>query len=214
MKCVVVINPNSTRRITAQIAEAVKEVGGVEFEVVTSRRGPEAIETDADVVASIAPMLATAATHPADGYVVACFSDPGLSELRELAGVSCFGIAESAMVAATTAGGKVGVISSVDDSIPRHDRYWKQLGLDIFVVGDEAVGLGVLELDTSEAYQRVRSAGRRLVAKGADALVLGCTGMTHMQARLASDLAVMIIDPCQAAAEAAATSLSSTATTS
>ena len=207
MKRVVVINPNSTDRITAQIELAVRGVGGAEFEVATSQRGPAAIETDNDVADSVAPMLATAAAHPADAYIVACFSDPGLRELRELSGVPCFGIAESAMVLATSDGAKVGVISSVDASIPRHDRYWEQLALGESVVGDEAVGLGVLELETPEAYERVRNAGRRLVDMGAATLILGCTGMTHMQLPLADELGVTVIDPCQAAAEAAAEAL-------
>ena len=206
---VVVINPNSTDRITDQIREAVNGTGAADFKVVTSVEGPAAIESDDDVVNSVTPMLATAATHPADAYVVACFSDPGLTRLRQIGGVPAFGIAESAMHAAIAAGGAVGVISSVDASIPRHDRYWKGLGLEEHVVGDIAVGLGVLELDTPDAYDRVRAAAERLVEQGAGAIILGCTGMTHMAGPLADELGVVVVDPCQAAATAAAAAVAS-----
>ena len=212
MKRVVVINPNSTERISAQIAAALQTTQDIEFEVVTSQHGPAAIETDKDVVDSIGPMLSSAEAHPADAYVVACFSDPGLTQLRDQSDAPSFGIAESAMLAATRIAERVGVISSVSDSIPRHERYWKRLGLDGFVAGDEAVGLGALALHTDDAYERVLVAGRRLVDQGATALVLGCTGMTHMQKPLAHDLGATVIDPCRAAAQAAAASLSATMT--
>ena len=204
---VVVINPNSTDRITDQIRAAVEATDAADFQVVTSPGGPSAIESDDDVANSVAPMLTTAAFHPADAYVVACFSDPGLTELRAVSGVPAFGIAESAMHAAIASGGGVGVISSVDASIPRHDRYWKGLGLESHVVGDIAVGLGVLELDTPEAYESVRDAARHLVEQGARSIILGCTGMTHMAGPLAEELGVVVIDPCQAAAAAAASAV-------
>jgi len=62
---------------------------------------------------------------------------------------------------------------------------------------------GVLELDTAEAYEKALAAGRTLVTIGADVIVLGCTGMTHMQDRLAAGLGVPVIDPCRAAVEIA-----------
>ena len=200
---IVVINPNSTDRITDSVREAVGDHPGVDVEVVTSSRGPAAIESDSDVAASVAPLLATAANRFGDAYVVACFSDPGLDELRAVSGVPCFGIAESAMRSAMV-DGPVGVVSSVDDSIARHDRYWRRLGLDDHVVGDIAVGLGVLELDTDAAYAKVRRAAGQLVDAGAASVILGCTGMTHMVDDLEAELGVRVVDPSRAAVTAAA----------
>lgn len=200
---VVVINPNSTERITEQIREAVAGLSD-DLRVVTSPGGPAAIETDHDVAASVGPMLETAAGNSeADAYVVACFSDPGLDQLRDSSDAPVFGIAESAVRAAARLADRVGIVSSVDESIPRHDRYWMRLGLDQAVVGDIAVGLGVLELEGEEAYRRVEVAGRALVEAGAGAVVPGCTGMTHMQDRLQNSLGVPVVDPCRAAVTAA-----------
>lgn len=196
---IVVINPNSTERITRQIRDAVSTVSS-RVTVVTSLRGPPAIERDEDVAASVVPMLDVALAHDeAAAYVVACFSDPGLDELRGIRDIPAFGIAESAIRSAMEAAEKVGIVSSVEDSIPRHQRYWRRLGISDRVAGDIAVGLGVLELDTEEARERVRAAGEALVTAGAGAVVLGCTGMTHMQGRLEAHLQVPVIDPCQAA---------------
>jgi len=169
--------------------------------VVTSTAGPPAIESDADVAAAVVPMLETALAHPADAVVVACFSDPGLDELRRQSQVPAFGIAESAIAQAQRLGERIGVISSVEDSLPRHRRYWDKLGVQEQVVADIPLGLGVLELDTDEAFDRANRAGRQLVAAGADVVVLGCTGMTHMQRRLGDVLGVPVVDPCLAAVE-------------
>ena len=171
--------------------------------MVTSQAGPPAIESDEDVAAAIAPMITTALASPAAAYVIACFSDPGLDELRTASPVPAFGVAESAIQAALEAGSRVGVISSVADSLPRHERYWNKLGVTDRIAADVALGLGVLELDTAEAYEKALEAGRTLVSVGADVVVLGCTGMTHMQDRLAAALGVPVIDPCRAAVEIA-----------
>lgn len=165
--------------------------------------GPAAIESDADVAASVGPLVDTAARFRPDAYVVACFSDPGLAELRSACDVPVFGIAESAIQRALQLGKWVGVVSSVEESPPRHERYWRSLGVEDSIVADVAVGLGVLELNTDEAYDRTERVAKQLVATGADVVVLGCTGMTHMQARLEETLGIPVIDPCRAAVDAA-----------
>jgi Asp/Glu/hydantoin racemase len=107
-------------------------------------------------------------------------------------------------------GTKIGVISSVAESLPRHERYWAKLGVADKIAADIALGLGVLELDSAEAYDKALAAGRALVTVGADVVVLGCTGMTHMQDRLAGALGVPVIDPCRAAVEIARRTLEET----
>jgi len=167
--------------------------------VVRSASGPSAIETDADVAAAVAPMVETACSRPATAIVVACFSDPGLDELRDVSAVPVIGIAEAAVEEALTSGSRIGVMSSVADSVPRHSRYWRKLGVADHIAADIPLGLGVLELETPEAYARAATAGRQLVERGADVVVLGCTGMTHMQPRLEEELGVSVVDPCVAA---------------
>lgn len=200
------INPNSSESITDQIRDAIGD--GEIVQVVTSSGGPPAIESDADVVAAIGPMLDTARRREVGAVVVACFSDPGLDELKAESRVPAFGIAESAVQRALQVGHSVGIISSVEDSLPRHERYWAKLGMQEKIVADIALGLGVLELDTEEALNRAEQAGRELVAAGADVVVLGCTGMTHMQGRLEDSLGVPVVDPCLAAVRDARDSLS------
>ena len=193
-----------------QIDDAVRILAedlGVVVEVVTSSDGPPAIESDEDVLAAVEPMIDTAAKYPADAYVVACFSDPGIADLRATLEAPVFGIAESAVLAAMSRGRNVGIISCVEASVRRHDRYWDRIGVTRRVVADVATGRGVLDLESEDAYGDVLEAANKLAGSGADVVVLGCTGMTHLRARLQSDLGLSVIEPCQAALTLAASAL-------
>jgi Asp/Glu/hydantoin racemase len=53
-------------------------------------------------------------------------------------------------------------------------------------------------LDPDLARERLIAAGRELVAAGAGAVVLGCTGMAHHRAALADAVGLPVIEPCQA----------------
>ena len=207
---VTILNPNSSATISNQIDDAVSSLAGdlgVGIEVVTCDDGPPAVETDEDVAAAVGPMVETALAHPADAYVVACFSDPGIAELRNALDEPVFGIAESAVLAAMSRGRTVGIISALDIAIPRHYRYWDRIGVAARIVADIATGRGVLDLESEDAYRDVLGTGRELAEAGADAVVLGCTGMTHLRTRLQSDLGMPVIEPCRAALTLAASAL-------
>ncbi len=207
---VVVVNPNSSEHVSKQIDDAVQPIAGdlrVEARVVTSRGGPAAIQSDDEVMAAVEPMIETARDNPADAYVVACFSDPGLDRLRESFEAPAFGIAESAVLAAMSRGRRVGIISAVEEALPRHDRYWKRIGVAGRVVKDVATGRGVLDLESEESYRDVFEAGKVLARSGADVVVLGCTGMTHLRDRLQADLHLPVVEPCRAALWFAASTL-------
>jgi len=207
---VCVVNPNSSENISRQIEDAVIALAndmGVEAEVVTCHGGPAAVESDEDVAAAVGPMLETALAHPADAYVVACFSDPGISELRSAMDEPVFGIAESAVLAAMSRGRQVGIISALDIAIPRHHRYWDRIGVSARIVADIATGRGVLDLESEDAYQDVLGTGRKLAEAGAESVVLGCTGMTHLRTRLQNDLGIPVIEQWRAALTLAAAAL-------
>lgn len=207
---VVMINPNSTEYITRQLAAAASAAIGplLDVEVITNREGPAAIESDQDVMDCASSMMETLRNHPADAYVVGCFSDPGLAMAREEFEVPVFGIAESSINVALEVSTSVGIIAGLEKAIPRHRVYWEKLGATGNVVGEIACGRGVLDLESEEAYQDVLAAGSNLREAGAEVLVLGCAGMTQMADRLSQDLGVPVVEPCRAALQHAAGALS------
>ena len=207
---ILVINPNSTEAVTAGIREAVAGVPGaaaVRIDCMTLAEGPPGIETDLHVRQVVAPLVALVRREaPASAAIVdACFSDPGLSELKAATDRPVFGIGECAYRAAAGGGRRFGVISILAEAIPRHRRYVDSLGLGDRLAGDLAVGLGVVELaDAAGTGDRLEETGRRLRdAHGAQAVVLGCAGMADYCAGLEAALGIPVIEPSRAAVAAA-----------
>ncbi len=207
---IVVINPNSTEAVTTGISRALaplRMAGGPVIEAVTLVSGPPAIESDADVEGVVEPLWQRIQEEGerAHAFVIACYSDPGLSILRRRSRCPVFGIAECGMLSAMARGQRFGVISILPGSIPRHLRYVRALGLESRLAADRAVGLGVLEVaDERRGWEPLCEVGRTLRDEdGADVVLLGCAGMAPYRSRLEQALGLPVIDPTQAAVVAA-----------
>ena len=203
---IVVINPNSTQAVTDGISAALEPLrmaGGPAIDCLTLAEGPPGVETQAHVDGVIAPIcrLIEANDNAASAFVIACFSDPGLHSAREATRKPVLGIAESSLLTALTLGDRVGIIAILAASIPRHARFIRALGIGERFAGEIAVGLGVTELaDESVTFGRMTDTGERLRdEKGADVVVMGCTGMARYRERLENVLGIPVIDPTQTA---------------
>ncbi len=198
---ILVINPNSNAEVTAGLDRALAPFrlgGGPEIECLTLAEGPFGVESRRDGDAVILPMLALLRSRSdAAAVVVACYSDPGVETLREQLAIPVFGIQEAGVLAALGRADRFGVIALSEASIARHRRHLRGLGLLDRWVGEEAVALSVAE--SAHALATLEEAGRRLSARGAGALVLGCTGMAEARGPLAAALGVPVIEPTQAA---------------
>jgi allantoin racemase len=88
---ILVINPNTTAAMTATIeaCAAAAASQGTTVTAVTPAMGPVSIESHYDEALAVPGLLAEIARAEeegsADGYVIACFGDPGLDAARELA---------------------------------------------------------------------------------------------------------------------------------
>ena len=203
MALIRVINPNSNPAVTAGLAEATAPFaipGRIEIACETLEDGPFGIESQRDVESVVLPLLDRMQSRPAEAFVIACYSDPGLALARAEMAAPVFGIQESAMATALTRGDRFGVIAIADASIPRHLRAIRAMGLDGRLAAERALNLTVAESATEGVYDRLAATGRGLVEKdGADVLILGCAGMARHRARLEADLNCPVIDPTQAA---------------
>ena len=208
---ILVVNPNSNERVTADIAGAVEGLripGGPAIDCVTLAEGPSGIETQVHVDTVVEPLLRLAKreSNQTNAVVIACFSDPGLYSLREALDIPVYGIAESGFAVALTKGERFGVISILGRSIPRHRRYVASLGLGARLAGDRAIDMGVGELGQRDpghgelVLRRMSEIGEQLKTEdGADVLVLGCAGMARHRKALEHRLGVPVVDPVQAA---------------
>ena len=211
---IIVVNPNSSKGMTMEIDAALtplRSQDGPKIKCVTLGGGPPGIETDADVQSVIVPLchLARSLEGEAAAFVNACFSDPGLTEMRAATRRPVFGIAESALLTALALGQRIGILSILDESVERHARYIHSLGIENRLAGDYAIDLGIQELsDTSRTFERLAEIGRQLRSeRGADVLILGCAGMSTHRMSLELEVGCPVIDPCQAAVELAITTV-------
>ena len=203
---IVVLNPNSTESVTEGIDAALDPLrldGGPSIECATLAEGPPGIESDAHVQAVVAPIARFVASREAGAgaFIIACFSDPGLAEARGATRRPVLGMAACGVLTATALGSRFGVVSILEQAIPRHLRYYDALGLGSRLAGDRAVGIGVTGLsDESRTLDRMMATGRALRDEdGADVLVLGCAGMARYREWLEDALGIPVVDPVQAA---------------
>ena len=201
-----VVNPNTTWAMTQSIGECARAVvgPGTRIEAVSPSMGPASIESHYDEALSVPGLLEAVIVgerEGADGYVIACFGDPGLQAAREVARGPVIGIAEAAMHAATFVGRGFTVVTTLPRTRGRAWDLAAQYGMRGHCLNVRAVDIGVLELETNpEARKIITEACRAAVDQdGADAVVLGCAGMAELCADIAAEIGVPVIDGVAAA---------------
>jgi len=188
---ILLINPNSTKSMTTRCLESIASTvppNVIVYGFTAPRPAPTAIESQLDAIMSTAAcvraILPIASKY--DAFLVACFSHhPLIAALREQVTQPVIGIMEASLYASRMCGGTLGIVTTGVRSSLLHDASVKNVyGLDAFSVGTESSRLSVLELesrDPREVQERIAFAARRLQAKGADCICLGCAGMTDLQ---------------------------------
>lgn len=211
---ILVINPNSNEEVTRSIDRALEPLRTTDapsIDCITLGDGPYGIETNRDTeIAAECVNRAVARLEPeADAFVVACYSDPGLGAARGLTKKPVLGIAETGLATAIMLGGRVGVVSILPESVDRHWAYAQSLGLKDRIAADLPVNLTVAELaDEETVADKMLAIGRQLKDDHeADIILLGCAGMARYRRRMENELGIPVIDPTQAAAAAAISSL-------
>jgi len=201
-----VINPNTTRAMTDAIEACARAVASpsTRLDAVTAEMGPASIESHYDEALSVPGILAAiqrGERDGVDGYVIACFGDPGLEAARELAAGPVLGIAEAAMYAASHLGRGFSIVTTLNRTVGRAGDLVERYGKQRFCRGIHACELPVLALDTNpDAHAIVTNACRHAVdADGSDAIVLGCAGMASLCAHIRAEIGVPVIDGVAAA---------------
>lgn len=191
-----VINPNTDRSDTDAMADPIRGALPPPTEVAayTASRGPQSIESAVDEAFAAAEVVRIVQEHPDhDGYLIACFSDPGLHAARELTAAPVVGIAEAAYRAATMVARRFAVITTLNRGRPDIEDGLVQAGL-----AERCVGVLALEIPVAEqgaafpaTTGAIISVGARAVSElGAEAIVLACGGMSGVEAAVTEALGV------------------------
>jgi allantoin racemase len=202
MARILVINPNCSAECSAGIDAAIAPFrfrGGPLLEVATLPEGPPAIYSWRDWHAVVEPLCRRIEAEPADAYVIACASDPGIEAARLATERPVFGVFRSAVAAAVARAERFGVIALVEQSKPRHLLALRAMGLADRLASEVALNVTMETLlDPELARLRLVAASQELAAAGAGAVILGCTGMAHHRAAIAAAVGLPVIEPCQA----------------
>jgi len=209
-----IINPNSSATVTEGIASAVAKYANsaVDFHCVTLHDAPKGIVTqrDADFAAPLVAAYVAAHAREAAGFVIACYSDPGLFACREITDQPVIGIGEASLSYAASMTSRIGVIAVSTGGIARHWRMYRMLGLADKIVGERAIDLSVAQSgDETLALGRLIDTACALRDEdGAQAIVLGCAGMTSLREKVERSVGIQVLDPCAVAAESMLRALS------
>lgn len=197
---ILVVNPNTTASMTAKVAAAAKRVAstGTEIVAVNPEQGPASIQGYYDEAMSIAGLLDLIGQHRnVDGVVIACFDDTGLDAARCLVDCPVVGIGEAAYHMATLVGGKFSVVTTLARSVPALEHNLQRYGLASRCAAVRSSEVAVLELEDGDSDARRRVA-REIAAAvredRAEAIVLGCAGMTELAQEFEREYGLPVLD--------------------
>ncbi|MET0217867.1 MAG: aspartate/glutamate racemase family protein [Burkholderiales bacterium] len=197
-----VINPNTTESMTDVIGAAARAAAspGTEIVAVSPRHGPVSIECHYDEAVSALGVLdevRKGEEEGFDGYVIACFGDPGLLAAREIAGGPVVGIAEAAMHAASFIATGFSVVTTLKRTCIIAEHLAESYGMARFCRKVRGTDLAVLDLERpeSDAYRIIVEECRQALAEdGSAAIVLGCAGMADLCDRISEEIGAPVID--------------------
>ncbi|MFD1625234.1 aspartate/glutamate racemase family protein [Azospirillum griseum] len=209
---VLVVNPNTTASMTDRIGAAARAAAAPTTRVlaVNPSMGPASIEGYYDEALAVPGLLDTIIRHERAardqggalaGIVIACFDDVGLDAARCVADAPVVGICEAAMQTAGLLGGSMGVVTTLNRSVPALERLAQRYGVaDRCTVRAAEVPVLALEDPASGALDRMRAVIARLLDEdGAECIVLGCAGMADLARSLRQEFGVPVVDGVSAA---------------
>ncbi|MBV8697719.1 aspartate/glutamate racemase family protein [Bradyrhizobium sp.] len=195
-----IINPNTTASMTRKIEEAARAAAspGVEILATNPPSGPPSIEGYFDEAYSLPGLLEEIGNgQGADAFIIACFDDTGLDAARCVAELPVIGIGEAAFHFASLIAHKFSVVTTLARSLAPIEHNLVKYGLAARCARVRASNVPVLALEEpgSLARHTIRNEIERALAEdGAEAIVLGCAGMTDLARDLEQAVGVPVLD--------------------
>ena len=203
------INPNTSASITNLLVENARHIAAPSTIVAgtTAQFGARYIASRAAAAiaehAAIDCYARDGAT--ADVVVLACFGDPGLSALREVAHQPVIGMAEASCLMAAQSGQRFSIVTGGTRWRPMLEEFVNSMGLSKQLASVETVALSGADIarDPETATQHLLGACTTcLTDHGADVIILGGAGLAGLAGRLQPRIRVPLIDGLFAAVKA------------
>lgn len=196
---ILLINPNTTETVTALVARHVTGIAGDAANVipVTGRFGARYISTRATAAIAGHAALDAYAMHGAgcDAVYLACFGDPGLLALREVAQVPVVGMAEASCIEAAKRG-RFAIVTGGALWGPMLTEFVASIGLADRLTGVRTIAPTGGEIATNpEAALASLAKACTACARddGADVVILGGAALAGLAARIQPDVPVPVL---------------------
>ncbi len=205
------ILPIITDMFNAEVEREVKQFISSDTEISLQHldRGTASIESAYDeVLASpdIVDKVVKAENDGFDAVFVDCFGDPAVDAAREKVSIPVVGGFQPSILTASLLSGTFSIVTVLQLVVPMIRGLSRKMGVDGNISSVRCIDTPVLELTDKGALQKKLLDEIRQAVKedGAEAIVLGCTGMLGLAAELAAVCAtegfpVPVIDPTGAA---------------
>ena len=213
-----ILNGNTDSSITDRMAQAARRMCAHEIIPVTARFGARYIASRAAaaiaahaVLDALAIEIGRENPHGFDAAIIGCFGDPGLEAARECFTIPIIGMADSAIQAALRAASRVSVLTGGAAWVPMLEEFFLLRGL-----GPERVRVAaipptgdMIAREPARAAGLLAEAARGEIARGAGVILLGGAGLVGLDALIAPQLNVPVLDGLRCAIEAAETAMAS-----
>jgi Asp/Glu/hydantoin racemase len=194
------INPNTTHEVTNKVVAAGRALApkGWIIEGATGRFGARYISSRSSAAIAGHATLDVYAEYGgnADAILLACFGDPGLLALRELAHCRVLGLAEASCLAASEAGSRFSIITGGERWPAMLQEFVAQIGLSDRLASIRAVtpSGGEIAANPRAAHSIIAEACRSAVREdGADVVILGGAGLVGIAEQIRGEVPVPLL---------------------
>ncbi len=194
-----VVNGNTTEAITRRIADVAQGAAspGTEIVGVGAPFGARVVGTRAEETIAAHAVLEAAAQHHAgcDAVIVAISTDAGAAAARELLPIPVIGITEAALLTACTVGGAFGVLTFGARAVAWSRELVGRYGLTARMAAIEGLETPPAAFADPGSFVTPLQAGvERLVAQGADSIVIAGAAFAGSCGALQPHVAVPLLD--------------------
>jgi allantoin racemase len=203
---IMIVNPNMTTSMTDDVVAQAATAARPSTRLIgsTASAGVPSIETNADEVWGALAVLEQVRQGEAqgiDGYVIACFGDVGLAGARESASGPVVGMTEAALYTAALLAARFAIVTLPPRTREQSWRSLRETGMShraaVYAIDADVADVAA---DSGALLDALAEEGRRAIREdAAEAIVLGCAGLTAVAEPLSKMLGAPVIDGVLAA---------------
>ncbi|MCU0820197.1 MAG: aspartate/glutamate racemase family protein [Beijerinckiaceae bacterium] len=194
------INPNTTAEVTNRVVAVGRALAPPDVTILgaTGRFGARYISSrSASAIAGHATLDAFAEHgEGVDGVLLACFGDPGLHALREIANCPVLGLAEASCLAAAEGGRRFSILTGGERWGPILQEFVSTLGLSASLASIRTVAPtgGEIAANPAAAYDLLTETAISAAREdGAEAVILGGAGLAGIAAQIRDRVPVPLL---------------------